>query len=162
MSAEPPDRGNAGKGPGRAQPPAATPALRRAKIMMVDDDTLMTDIVKEYLQESGCAPLVATNDPVSAEARIRQEKPDLLLLDLMMPERSGFDILEAVRADPELKSLPVIVLTAAADAPHRMKALELGAHAVLAKPIEAARLFEQLERQLSSAQDRASPPPAGA
>src|SRR3954470_14739329 len=98
-----------------------------AKVMMVDDDALMTEVVQTYLEDGGYRNLVAMNDPRGALESVRRENPDLLLLDLMMPGVSGFEILEHLRADEDLKFMPVIVLTAATDSSNKLKALELGA-----------------------------------
>src|SRR5687768_12446404 len=72
--------------------------LSEARIMMVDDDALMTDTVQAYLEEAGYARFICTNDPRNALDIARRESPDLLLLDLVMPNVSGFEVLQSIRA----------------------------------------------------------------
>lgn len=117
--------------------------------MMVDDDTIVSEIVQTYLEDAGYNNLVAINDPRDALESVRHENPDLLLLDLRMPGVSGFDILEAIRADEELKYLPVIVLTAATDPASKLKALELGASEFLAKPVDQSELILRVRNSLA-------------
>ena len=120
-----------------------------AKVMMVDDDTLISEVVQTYLEDGGYRNLIAINDPRDALDTARRENPDLLLLDLMMPGISGFDILAAIRADEDLKFLPVIVLTAATDPSSKLKALELGASEFLAKPVDPSELLLRVRNSLA-------------
>ena len=90
-----------------------------ALVMMVDDESMMTDVIQTHLEDAGYTRFVACNDPREAVQLIRQHQPDVLLLDLMMPGVSGFDVLQAVRADEALQYTPVIVLTADASATHQ-------------------------------------------
>ena len=77
--------------------------LLDAKVMMVDDEPLMTDLIQAHLEDAGYVNFVVTNDPLAAVDLLRREKPGVLLLDLMMPRLSGFDLLQAIRADRELR-----------------------------------------------------------
>jgi len=123
--------------------------LSEARIMMVDDDALMTDTVQAYLEEAGYARFICTNDPRTALETARRESPDLLLLDLVMPHMSGFEVLQSIRAEPDLKYLPVIVLTAAAEPEYKLKALELGASEFLAKPVDSSELVLRVRNSLA-------------
>jgi EAL domain-containing protein (putative c-di-GMP-specific phosphodiesterase class I)/DNA-binding NarL/FixJ family response regulator len=123
--------------------------LLRAQVMMVDDDPLMTDLIHVYLEDAGYTNFLVTNDPANAMAMLRREKPGVLLLDLMMPGISGFDLLEAIRADRELRFTPVIVLTAEARAESKLRALQLGASDFLAKPVDASELVLRVRNTLA-------------
>ena len=112
--------------------------LLDAKVMMVDDEPLMTDLIQAYLEDEGYSNFVVTNDPREALELLRREDPGVLLLDLMMPQMSGFELLEAIRADRALRYTPVIVLTASTGAESKLRALKLGATDFLAKPVDAA------------------------
>jgi putative two-component system response regulator len=81
---------------------------------------------------------------------IRHEEPDTVLLDLMMPEVNGFDILKLMRRNPILQKIPVVVLTAAADASNKLQALELGATDFLAKPVDPSELVLRLRNTLEA------------
>ena len=128
---------------------ASHAALKSAKVMMVDDDPLMTGLVKKYLLNAGYTHFMATNDPREAIALMTQEKPDLLLLDVMMPHLPGFDLLATVRADPVLRLTPVIVLTAETSAASKKRALELGATDFLAKPVDPSELVLRVRNTLA-------------
>ncbi len=132
---------------------AATPEQRSplldAKVMMVDDEPLMTDLIQAHLEEAGYANFVSTNAPLEALELLRRERPGVLLLDLMMPELSGFELLSAIRADRALRYTPVIVLTAATGADAKLRALRLGATDFLAKPVDASELVLRVRNTLA-------------
>ncbi len=115
-------------------------ALREPTIMMVDDEPINNAIVQIYMAEEGYHKFVPVEDSTLAMSTLEETRPDLLLLDLMMPDVSGFDILVAVRSHPKYKHLPVIILTASADAKNKLKALDLGATDFLAKPLDKSEL----------------------
>ena len=121
-----------------------------AKIMMVDDEPLNMDVLEIHLGAEGYNKFVAVSDSTKAMERLRQELPDVLLLDLVMPEVTGFDILRLIRDDEKLRYLPVIVLTSANDAATKLEALTLGATDFLAKPIDASELALRLRNTLSA------------
>lgn len=129
--------------------PSAIGPLDEATVMMVDDEPLMTELIQGHLEDGGYSRFVATNTPGDAMELMRQTKPGLLLLDLMMPGISGFDILAQVRADPLLKYTPVIVLTAASNSATKLKALELGATEFLAKPVDSSELLLRVRNTLA-------------
>jgi diguanylate cyclase (GGDEF)-like protein len=118
-------------------------------VMMVDDDPIMLEIVQTFLEEAGYTNFVTTSDPGSALALAREHRPDVILLDLMMPRITGFDILQVVRDDEALRYTPVIILTAESDAPAKLKALELGATDFLLKPVDASELKLRLRNVLA-------------
>jgi diguanylate cyclase len=122
---------------------------QEALVMMVDDEALLTDVIQTHLEDHGYQRFVTCNEPTEAMALVRAHRPDVLLLDLMMPKVSGFEILGAMRADPALMYLPVIVLTAASDAETKLLALEMGATEFLAKPVDASELVLRLRNTLA-------------
>ncbi len=123
--------------------------LLDAKVMMVDDEPLMTELVQTYLEDEGYANFVVSNDPCQALAMLRAEQPRVLLLDLMMPKMSGFEVLEAIRAEREFRYTPVIVLTASTDAKSKLRALQLGATDFLSKPVDPSELGLRLRNTLA-------------
>jgi EAL domain-containing protein (putative c-di-GMP-specific phosphodiesterase class I)/PleD family two-component response regulator len=128
--------------------------LLDAKVMMVDDEPLMTDLIQAHLEDEGYSNFVVTNDPRQALELLRREKPGVLLLDLMMPLVSGFDLLTAMRADRELRYTPVIVLTAATGADSKLLALQLGATDFLGKPVDPSELVLRVRNTLAFQQYR--------
>jgi diguanylate cyclase (GGDEF)-like protein len=125
-------------------------ALRGFTVMMVDDDPIMLEIAQTFLEEAGYTSFVTTSDPTTAIQLARQHRPDVMLLDLMMPRVSGFDILQVVREDEGLRYTPVIILTAESDAQAKLKALELGATDFLLKPVDASELKLRLRNVLAA------------
>lgn len=124
--------------------------LREATVMMVDDEPITIEVLAEFLDEAGYKNFVSTSDPREAMDLLAKERPDVLLLDLMMPYVSGFDILNAMRADEKLRHTPVIVLTSSTDAETKLKALELGATDFLAKPVDSSELALRLRNTLAA------------
>jgi DNA-binding response OmpR family regulator len=121
------------------------------RILMIEDDTRLGAMVSEYLGESGMRVTVA-GDAASGLTRIAREPFDAVILDVMLPDRDGFDVLRELRSGHEL---PVLMLTARGDAADRIVGLELGADDYLPKPFEPrellARLRAILRRQRGSA-----------
>ncbi|MDB5773638.1 MAG: Bacteriophytochrome cph2 [Burkholderia sp.] len=124
--------------------------LRKAKVMMIDDEPITIEVLREFLDEAGYGNFIATSKPEEAMQLIASERPDLILLDLMMPVVSGFDILAALAADEEYRHIPVIVLTSSTDSQTKLRALELGATDFLAKPVDSSELALRLRNTLAA------------
>lgn len=123
--------------------------LLDAKVMMVDDEPMMTDLVQVLLEDEGYTNFVAVNNPLDALRMLRTEGPSVLLLDLMMPQMSGFDLLEAIRADKATRYTPVIILTAATGADSKLRALQMGATDFLSKPVDGSELVLRVRNALA-------------
>jgi diguanylate cyclase (GGDEF)-like protein len=124
--------------------------LKDAKIMIVDDEPINIEVVQAFLEEDEYRNFVTVEDSTKAMKLLEESRPDLLLLDLMMPEVSGFDILSAVRIHPKFKHLPVIILTASTDTESKLKALDLGATDFLAKPLDQSELGLRVRNTLAA------------
>ncbi len=123
--------------------------LSTATVMIIDDEPIVIDVVKAFLEEAGYRRFIGVADPTKAIEAITDNKPDVILLDLLMPGMNGLDVLAAVRKDPELRFIPIIVLTAASDAATKMRVLELGATDFLAKPVDASELTLRMRNSLA-------------
>jgi putative two-component system response regulator len=134
-------------------PPAAedagTTRLKQSKIMIVDDEAMNIKILRRLLELEGFKSFITTSDAPTAVSLIRQEQPDIVLLDLMMPYVSGLDILTEVRADESIAFIPVVILTAVTDRDTRVRAVELGATDFLNKPVDASELVPRVRNVLS-------------
>ncbi len=124
--------------------------LKDAKIMIVDDEPINIDVVQAFLEEDKYRNFVTVEDSTQAMKVLEESRPDIMLLDLMMPEVSGFDILSAIRAHPKFKYLPVIILTASSDTQNKIKALDLGATDFLAKPLDQSELGLRVRNTLAA------------
>ena len=122
----------------------------QATIMMVDDEATTMEIMQAFLEEAGYQRFVLVEDSSTAIAKIEELRPDILLLDLMMPEVTGFEILQQVRVHSYLKHLPVIILTSSSDAETKLKALDLGATDFLAKPVDPSELILRVRNTLAA------------
>ena len=129
---------------------AGSDDLRNARIMVVDDEPLNIRVVQKYLRQFGYQQVYGITDPAQVVDSIRTEIPDVLLLDIMMPVVSGFDILRAIRQDARLTHMPILVLTAACDRETRLAVLELGATDFLAKPIDPSELEPRVRNALTA------------
>jgi len=124
--------------------------LAGATIMIVDDEPFNIEVVRAFLEEDGYHNFVTVSDSTHAMQVLEAKRPDLLLLDLMMPKVSGFEVLAAVRAHPKYKYLPVIILTASTDPENKIQALELGATDFLAKPLDPCELGLRVRNTLGA------------
>ena len=123
--------------------------LDTSTIAIVDDEKLNIQVVQGYLQQEGYKNFVRTTDSRTAIELILNCRPDVVLLDIMMPEISGLEILEAMRDDPKTCHIPVIVLTAHSGADVKLEALKLGSSDFLAKPVDASELILRLRNVLA-------------
>jgi putative two-component system response regulator len=127
------------------------PALgvQSAKVMIVDDEPVNVKVVRKYLQSFGYENFVTETDSLRTMEQVRREQPDVIVLDVMMPRLSGLEILAALQADERLHRIPVIMLTASADAATKVKALELGATDFLAKPVDPNELAPRIRNAIA-------------
>lgn len=128
--------------------PGFATSSKTAKVMIVDDEPFNVKVVQKHLSLSGYTNFVTSTDPRPVMEMIAREMPDIVLLDIMMPEVSGLEILTKVRADDRLSHIPMIVLTAADNEDIRIEALERGATDFLAKPVNLAELVVRVRNVL--------------
>ena len=126
------------------------PVMSDARIMMVDDEPTTIDVVQMYLEDAGYGRFITTVDSSQALETMVETLPDVILLDLMMPDVDGFEILNSMRDEPVLCHLPVIVLTSSTDSTTKLKALELGASDFLAKPVDPSELILRVRNTLAA------------
>jgi diguanylate cyclase (GGDEF)-like protein len=124
--------------------------LPQSLIMMVDDEMLNIEMTQAFLVEAGYRHFASTDAPETAVETMRAQPPGVLLLDLSMPKVSGLDILEAMRADPVLRHVPVIVLTSSTDPQVKLQALSMGAMDFLSKPVDPSELALRLRNTLTA------------
>jgi signal transduction histidine kinase len=128
-----------------AEEPAQAPGS--ARILLADDNADMRDYVARLLRERWDVETVA--DGAAALARARRSPPDLILADIMMPGLDGFALLQALRADPSTRSIPVIFLSARAGEESRIEGLSAGADDYLVKPFSARELLARVSTHLA-------------
>jgi diguanylate cyclase (GGDEF)-like protein len=125
-------------------------AIRNATIMIVADDPVIVETLKNALRDAGCRSFLDSSDATRALQLLSDEKPDLVLLDVNAPQASGLDILNGIRGDDALKHIPAIVLTEATDSATKLLALGLGAADVLGKPVDPSELALRVRNTLKA------------
>ena len=116
------------------------------KILIVDDFSTMRRIVRNLLKEIGYNNADEAEDGQVALTKLKAESFDFVVSDLNMPNMNGFELLHAVRADPALKSLPVLLVTAEAKKEDIITAAQAGASGYIVKPFTKATLEEKLNK----------------
>ncbi len=129
---------------------AVPEAPHRPKVLCIDDDRLLLGLFVDALEANGFQPLTAANGPAGIEMA-KKERPDLILVDVMMPGMSGIDVCRTLRAQPGLAATPIIVVTALSDSRIPPKANEAGATMVMQKPYETTHLIEAIRKTLPQA-----------
>ncbi len=124
-----------------------------ARILLADDNADMRDYVKRLLVSQGYE-VETVVDGVAALASVRQQLPDLVLTDVMMPGLDGLGLLQELRVDPRTREIPIILLSARAGEESRIEGLEAGADDYLIKPFSARELMARVEATLKLAQMR--------
>jgi two-component system alkaline phosphatase synthesis response regulator PhoP len=127
------------------------------RILIVDDDKHIVRLLKAYLEQAGLSTLTAY-DGEEAQRVIRRERPDLIVLDLMLPGRDGWDITRWIRSDRQLTSIPILMLTARVEDVDKILGLELGADDYLTKPFNPREVVARVRAILRRASGGASAP----
>ena len=120
----------------------------QSKIMIVDDEPINIRATCKHLKQAGYTNFVSTTEATQAIELIRRESPDVLILDIMMPEVSGLEILASLHDDEELAHIPTIVLTASDNEQTKIEALSWGATDFLGKPVNATELIVRVRNAL--------------
>ncbi len=115
-----------------------TQALLR--VLVVDDSISVRKVVSNLITQQGWLPISARNG-IEAIEKIREERPDIVLLDVEMPRMNGFEVLQALQAQPELYDIPVAMLTSRSAEKYQNKARELGARGFMTKPFKADEII---------------------
>jgi DNA-binding response OmpR family regulator len=119
-------------------------------ILVVDDEVAIAKLIKFVLESNGYEVRIAP-DGNSAIDSIKEKTPDLVVLDLMLPTISGFEVLENIRSDMGITAMPVIVLTCRGQKEDRDKALRLGATEYITKPFSPTSLVNTLKSYTGNA-----------
>jgi DNA-binding response OmpR family regulator len=124
------------------------------KILVVEDDADLVELLCFNLRAAGFSVGTA-NDGIEALTKARSLKPDLVLLDLMLPELDGFAVCEILRRDPVLAAVPIIMLTALSSQFARLNGFEAGADAYLTKPFSPKHLVARVKAELGRREEGA-------
>jgi CheY-like chemotaxis protein len=127
------------------------------RVLWIEDDPELLRLSRLILSHKGY-DVIAVNDSRNGVEMVRREKPDVIMLDLMMPNVDGWEIYNHIKADPDLRSIPVIIVTAKARAADKAMAVLLAkVDGYLVKPYEQTQLLDILTKVLSRRSEDAGP-----
>jgi two-component system alkaline phosphatase synthesis response regulator PhoP len=127
--------------------------MEQRHVLVADDEPHIGRIIKMKLEQGPFRVTLAYDGQEAIDVLEAQKDIDLVLLDLMMPNLSGLDVLARIRADDRMKHLPCIILTAAGQETQHQKAMELGATEFLTKPFSPKKLYARTAELAGLAQD---------
>jgi len=120
----------------------------RRRILIVDNDPDATHLVKVLLERTGHYLVLEENDATKAHQSALNFRPDVILLDIVMPETDGGEVAARIQADPELQNMPIILLTALVTRAEAKSGLNIQGHPFLAKPVSIPELINAIEEHL--------------
>lgn len=126
--------------------------MSKKTILVVDDEQDLLDLIEYNLKKEGYKVIKAENGLEGIKAA-REHRPNLVLLDIMMPKMDGIETCEQLRADPELKHIPIIFLTARSDEKTEIEGLDKGADDFITKPISTTKLLSRINAVLRRFED---------
>ncbi len=118
--------------------------MAKQTILVVDDEKDLLDLIEYNLKKEGFAVLKAENGEEGIQ-KAKEHKPDLVLMDIMMPKMDGMEAVETMRADEDLKSIPIIFLTARSDEKTEVEGLDKGGDDYITKPISTTKLISRIK-----------------
>jgi DNA-binding response OmpR family regulator len=118
-----------------------------ARVLIIEDEPHIVLALEFLLQRQGYETL-STGDGEEGLALVRQQRPDVVLLDIMLPTRNGYAVCRALKEDPELRAIPIIMLSAKGQDAEVMKGMELGAAAYVTKPFGNAEILKAIRAVL--------------
>jgi len=117
------------------------------KVVVIDDEPFIIMMIGEKLRREGFE-VVTSRESVHALELVRRERPDLVILDWMMPEVSGIEICRRLKADPELSGIPIYILTARSQLEDEKTGMECGATRFVTKPFSVSSLMEMVRQDI--------------
>ena len=125
-------------------------AATKHRVLVVDDEPSIAKVLRKQLEVAGFEVNVGV-DGEDGLAKVREWRPDLLVLDVMLPKRSGHEVCSVLRQDEQFRRLPIIMLTAKAQRQDQQEAMQRGADAYLAKPFQLEELLAKVRALLAKA-----------
>src|SRR5207247_4323482 len=130
---------------------SSIPPMPQRTVLVVDDDPVILKLLEVNFDIEGFSVITAGDGDEGLRA-IREQHPDAVVLDIMMPKLNGFEVLEAPRADAATKNVPIVLLSAKAQASEVQRGLDLGADDYVTKPFDPIDLVERVNAVLHTTQ----------
>ena len=118
-----------------------------AVILVVDDNRENLELLEAYLEDLNCCTIAATDGPEALEI-VKSDKPDLILLDIMMPKMSGFEVCRRVKNDPATTDIPIIMVTALNEYGDMQRGVDCGTDDFVSKPVNKIELLTRVRTML--------------
>lgn len=118
--------------------------LPPSKVLVVDDNAQNRELLEAYMEELDGVTTLSANDGEEALAKVATDKPDLILLDVMMPRTSGFEVCKRLKNDPDTKDIPIIMVTALHEMGDIERAVEVGTDDFVTKPVNRIDLLARV------------------
>ncbi len=123
-------------------------ALPPSKVLVVDDNLQNLELLEAYLEDLEGITTISATDGQSCLEKVAAEQPDLILLDIMMPRVSGFEVCKRLKSDEATKDIPIIMVTALYEAGDVERSIEVGANDFISKPVNRADLVMRIKTLL--------------
>ena len=123
--------------------------MRKPRVLLIEDEPHIVLSLEFLLQRAGY-DTVSAADGEQGLALVRDVRPDVVLLDIMLPKQNGYDVCRAIKADPELRAIPVIMVSAKGQEVEVLKGLGLGAAAYVTKPFGNAEILDSIRAALDA------------
>ncbi len=134
------------------------PSGEKKRILLVEDEANLRELMKYRLEEAGYEVITAT-DGFFAVSMARSQRPDIILLDLMLPKLDGYTVCRMLRLNDITKEIPIIMITARTAPQDKDRGLEIGANDYLAKPVDVPTLLEKISELIKNSKKEDKLPP---
>ncbi len=125
------------------------PTLPPSKILVVDDNAQNLELLMAYLEGLPNVTVIPASNGIEAMIKVGRDLPDLILLDVMMPKMSGFEVCRQIKSDPATRDMPVIMVTALNEMGDHERARDCGTDEFLTKPVDRTELVARVRSLLS-------------
>lgn len=123
--------------------------FRKRRILLIDDEEDFCFFVAQNLFRSGRFVVTYATDPNKGPRIAKKDPPDLILLDILMPRKNGFEVLKILKKNPKTEFIPVILLTGIKDEGTRIKGIQLYSEGCISKPVDYKLLIKEIDRSLN-------------
>jgi len=129
--------------------------LPPSKVLVVDDNAQNLELIEAYLEEMDGVTTISATDGEGCLRKVESDRPDLILLDIMMPRMSGYEVCQRLKSDPATRDIPIIMVTALHEMGDVERGIEVGTNDFISKPVNRADLLARVKALLCVRQTQA-------